>query len=337
MNQNPEISIIVPVYKVERYLRQCLDSIEAQTFCNWECILVDDGSPDGSGAICDEYAARDSRFRVIHRPNGGLSAARNTGIRASVAPYIGFVDSDDWTDPEMFATLHHLITTFDTDVAQISFINEYRTFSRPKPKTRDTVCYKRKDTVRHLFWGDTIPDYMWMKLFRRKVINSPFPEGKVFEDIHTLNSWIKDIDSIVVSPALMYHYRKRRGSIVNSQFSSNRYDYLAACISRVKAFRVIEPEAFSDSEAAAYLWTAAVNAGKSIARLEPDVQARAASIERISEICRNFPDPPLRRLGLKKYFRSRLLGRHPARFNWLMRFVYSGDLHSHHRLKVYFD
>ena len=94
MNQNPEISIIVPVYKVERYLRQCLDSIEAQTFCNWECILVDDGSPDGSGAICDEYAARDSRFRVIHRPNGGLSAARNTGIRASVAPYIGFVDSD---------------------------------------------------------------------------------------------------------------------------------------------------------------------------------------------------------------------------------------------------
>lgn len=337
MNQNPEISIIVPVYKVERYLRQCLDSITAQTFSNWECILVDDGSPDASGAICDEYAARDSRFRVIHRSNGGLSAARNTGIEASRAPYIGFVDSDDWIEPEMFATLHDLITTHDTDVAQISLINEYRTISRPKPGVPRTVCYDRRQMVRHLFSGDTVPDYMWMKLFRRNVIGTPFPEGKVFEDIHTFNSWIKYIDSIVVSPALMYHYRRRQGSIVNSRFSSTRCEYLAACIARVKAFRDVEPEAFTDTEAAAFLWKAAINAAKSIARLEPDEEARNASIGRISATCRRFPSPPLLGLGLKKCFRARLLSRNPDGFTRLMRFVYRGDLHSHHRLKAYFD
>ncbi|MDE5902770.1 MAG: glycosyltransferase [Muribaculaceae bacterium] len=337
MNQNPEISIIVPVYKVELYLRQCLDSIAAQTFSNWECILVDDGSPDGSGAICDEYAARDSRFRVIHQKNGGLSAARNTGIRASRAPYIGFVDSDDWTEPEMFATLHQLITTHDTDVAQISLINEYRSFSRPKHMVHHTVRYDRVQAVRHLFLGDSIPDYMWMKLFRRKVINSPFPEGKVFEDIHTLNSWIKEIHSIVASPAPMYHYRRRRGSIVNSSFSSHRCDYLAACIARVKAFRNVEPEAFTDAEASAYLWKTAIGAAKAIARFEPDDEARRVSVGQISGISRKFPVPPLFGLGLKKYFRARLLSLHPAAFIRLMRLVYSGDLHSHHRLKAYFD
>ena len=106
------ISVIVPVYKVERYLCRCVDSIIAQTYTNLQIILVDDGSPDGSGAICDDYAAKDSRITVIHKKNGGLSDARNAGLVAACGSYIGFVDSDDYIEPEMFEEL--LLKAMDT-------------------------------------------------------------------------------------------------------------------------------------------------------------------------------------------------------------------------------
>ena len=99
---SPEISIIVPVYNVEQYLRRCLDSIRAQTFTDWECILIDDGSPDASGTICDEYAANDGRFRVIHQENRGVSVARNAGLDAARGEWIAFVDSDDWVESETY-------------------------------------------------------------------------------------------------------------------------------------------------------------------------------------------------------------------------------------------
>lgn len=100
MPEIPKVSIIVPVYNTEKYLRRCLDSIAAQTFADWECICVDDGSPDAAGAILDDYAAKDSRFVVIHQENGGVSRARNAGLDAACGEYVGFVDSDDWVESE---------------------------------------------------------------------------------------------------------------------------------------------------------------------------------------------------------------------------------------------
>ena len=102
MSVGPKISVIVPVYKVEPYLRKCLDSIVNQTYRNLQIILVDDGSPDNCGKICDEYAARDRRIEVIHQENGGISAARNAGLNLADGDYIGWVDSDDWIEPEMY-------------------------------------------------------------------------------------------------------------------------------------------------------------------------------------------------------------------------------------------
>ncbi|MDE6447932.1 MAG: glycosyltransferase, partial [Muribaculaceae bacterium] len=152
MIQTPKISIIVPIYKVERYLPECLDSIIRQTFTDWECILVDDGSPDNCGKICDEYAARDPRFRVIHQKNGGLSAARNSGISIAKAQYIGFVDSDDWIEAEMFQTLYNLIRQDDYDMAQVGIFNEYRGKSHRKQLVRTPIILDRRNTVRHLFF-----------------------------------------------------------------------------------------------------------------------------------------------------------------------------------------
>ena len=102
MNQNPRISVIVPVYNVEQYLPRCVESILAQTYENLEILLVDDGAKDGSGAICDAYARQDERVKVIHKENGGLSSARNAGIDASTGEYLSFVDSDDWIEPDMY-------------------------------------------------------------------------------------------------------------------------------------------------------------------------------------------------------------------------------------------
>ena len=120
--KNETISVIVPVYKVEPYLRECVDSIINQTYKNLEIILVDDGSPDNCGAICDEYAAKDSRVRVIHKENGGVSSARNAGIEAATGDYIGFVDSDDWIEPDMYENLLESLQRENAEIAApISF------------------------------------------------------------------------------------------------------------------------------------------------------------------------------------------------------------------------
>ncbi|WP_227166600.1 glycosyltransferase, partial [Enterococcus faecium] len=120
-----EISIIVPVYKVEKYLRKCVDSILAQTFTDFEVILVDDGSPDNSGKICDEYAEKDNRVRVIHKENGGLSSARNAGIDVARGKYLGFVDSDDYIDEDMYEILYENLKIHDADISSVELIPFY--------------------------------------------------------------------------------------------------------------------------------------------------------------------------------------------------------------------
>lgn len=128
----PELSIIVPVYKVEKYLPRCIDSILAQTFRDFELILIDDGSPDNCGAICDEYAAQDSRIRVIHQPNAGVSAARNAGLDIATGAYLGFVDSDDWIEPEMYETMIATAKEKQVDVVVcgVNYCEEDGTFIR---------------------------------------------------------------------------------------------------------------------------------------------------------------------------------------------------------------
>lgn len=120
----PQISIIVPVYKVENYLHKCLDSILAQTFTDWECILIDDGSPDNSGKICDEYAEKDSRFRVIHQENAGVSAARNAGLNVAQGEWITFVDSDDWVERNWLEELYKIAVHNDVDVVECGYWRE---------------------------------------------------------------------------------------------------------------------------------------------------------------------------------------------------------------------
>ncbi len=332
----PKISIIVPIYKVERYLRECLDSILAQTFSDWECILVDDGSPDECPRICDEYTTRDPRFRVIHQKNGGLSAARNSGLREARGKYIGFVDSDDWIAPQMFERLYQLITEYGTDMVQVGYRKEYVGFFRPKSLIKDVSVLDRKEIAREMVFDKRIPSYMWNKLFRREVINTEFPEGKVFEDVAVLNHWVRDIRSAVLAPDTLYHYRMRKSSIINTAFSC-RLDYFEAFREREREMRSLEPEALSEKERSQFLWKAAINSAKSIARKEPDSKLRIKFIKEIQLNIQDFPLPTIGVLGLKKYLRARLLLNHPRLFIWLMRATSPINLDEKYRKRHLYD
>ena len=131
-----EISIIVPVYKVEKYLKKCVDSILAQTFTDFELILVDDGSPDDSGKICEEYAEKDARVRVLHKENGGLSSARNAGIEVAKGKYLGFIDSDDYIAEDMYELLYNTIIKEDAD---LSICGIYDVYEGKAPIVKPTI------------------------------------------------------------------------------------------------------------------------------------------------------------------------------------------------------
>lgn len=332
----PKISIIVPVYKVEHYLTQCLDSILGQTFGDWECILVDDGSPDGCPQLCDQYAARDPRFRVIHRANGGLSAARNSGLREARGEYIGFVDSDDWIAPQMFERLYRLITEHATDMAQVGYLKEYAGYSSPKKLVEQVEVVDRKEIVRRIVCGNRIPNSVWNKLFRREVINSEFPEGKVFEDAAVLNHWVRDIRSAVLAPDTLYHYRMRKGSILHTDFS-RRIEYFEAYCEREREMALLEPDAFSEKERSGFLWKSAIISAKIIARKVPDSESRMKFMQAIIAVCRTFPAPSVGVLGLKRYFRVWLLLRRPAWFIRFMRALASINLDEKYRKNHLFD
>ena len=325
----PAVSIIVPVYNVEAYLEQCLDSIKSQTFTDWECMVVDDGSTDGSGAICDRYAAEDSRFHVIHQANGGLSAARNTGIAAAKADKIAFVDSDDWISPDMIATLSDLIDRYDADIAQIGIWSEFTNGHHISRGIGKEIVLDRLGALTELLYDNKFPSYVWCKMYRRSVMVVPFPEGKVFEDIYTLTSWVAAANRVVLSPKPCYHYRQRKGSIMNSNYIKNRQDHVKAWRHRIQVLRSMYPEVFSEQRIIEFLSKATVDTAKTIARAVPDADDRREAIRKASEQLRKLPPRPFRLKRLRACSRAALLRNHPDTFAALMRFVHIFDFYTH--------
>lgn len=170
---SPIISIIVPVYKVEKYLRQCLDSILVQTFEDWECILVDDGSPDNSGCICDEYAKNDSRFRVIHKENGGVSSARNVGLDNARGEWVYFSDADDELLVDSIETLVSGIRISGIDIVQAGFIKVKDTIVIESQLLSRTCVLDNVQAIKQTYKSDyySYQGYLWTKLFKKDKIN----------------------------------------------------------------------------------------------------------------------------------------------------------------------
>lgn len=201
----PLISVIVPVYRVEKYLHRCVESILSQTYTNFELILVDDGSPDNCGYLCDEYTQKDSRIRVIHRENGGLSAARNSGIEIARGEYFTFIDSDDWVHPRF---LDFLIIPILKDSVCISICDFIREGVFPEEKISTGLsCYELMDAEELLekhFWNY---NYACGKLYHRSLFSEfRYPEGKVFEDTFTTYKLLFQCSQVAFLNLPLYFY-----------------------------------------------------------------------------------------------------------------------------------
>ncbi len=226
----PRISIIVPVYNVELYLKRCVDSILGQTYKDFELILVNDGSPDNCGNICNELALKDSRVKVIHKKNGGLSSARNAGLDMAVGEYVGFVDSDDWITNDMYEHLIGLVDEYDCEIASASYVfsNGESVFNQSKIKINK---YTRKEALYfYLFEGMSkrIADYpVWIKLYRRELFNDiKFPLDQLYEDVATNFSLIQKSSTYVKSNKVCYFYFQDSASITRGGFSERDFDVI---------------------------------------------------------------------------------------------------------------
>lgn len=220
---NELISVIIPIYKVEEYLEECITSIVNQTYSNLEIVLVDDGSPDNCPHMCDEWAGRDSRIKVIHKANGGLSDARNAGIGIASGEYIAFVDSDDFIKLDMLEKLHAALVKADADIAACGIL----TCEGKKQAAwgcRNTVG--TPEQIYALLYNDTAyPVAAWNKLYRRNCWETlRFPVGKTCEDAFTTYQLIHNAQRIVMIPEALYCYRIRSGSIMTSAFSLKKMD-----------------------------------------------------------------------------------------------------------------
>ena len=229
----PLISVIVPVYKVEGYIDNCLGSLLEQSYSNWEAILVDDGSPDSSGEICERYARRDSRFKVVHKENGGQSSARNLAMEHVEGDYIFFLDSDDFLAVDAFEYLMAVALENDADIVQCDYIRGCTT-EFPELSTKSQLKLFDQRTIFTHYAAKIIP---WGKLYRREVIGDiRFPEGLINEDDFTVWKYYYNASIIVVSNRPLYYYTVNPGSTMSQKVRKPDLRYFEAYRERIDYF-----------------------------------------------------------------------------------------------------
>lgn len=225
---NELISIIVPVYKVEKYLERCLISILNQSYRNLEIILVDDGSPDMCGQICDDMASLDNRIKVYHKENGGISDARNYGVERANGEYIGFVDSDDYIHECMYEELYKAIKKSSTLIAECGLTRIYKNKERPHYIGEDYfLVINRQGYLKEFLENKRVYGSVWCKLIHKDIAKRiKFPTGKIYEDAFYNLELIKHVDSYTLISGNYYYYYMREGSITTKPFSPRNMDYI---------------------------------------------------------------------------------------------------------------
>ena len=244
MADKPLISVIVPLYCAEAYLCRCVESILSQTYRAIELILVDDGSTDGSGEICDGYANQDARVRVIHQPNMGVSAARNSGISAARGERISFVDADDWVENDYLSYLSDLL---DQQHVAISACNHFvyaksRDYAKFPPNEQACTLDLRQalDHILYHLPPDVSP---WGKLYQASVFQSlRYPEGKIFEDTYRIADLLCAAGTIAYGPLPKYHYRYHRQTLSKGALPELNWDFLDAVDHMIRVIRAHYPD-----------------------------------------------------------------------------------------------
>lgn len=253
IGMRPLISVIIPIYNVEKYLPRAIESVCRQTYSNLEIILVEDGSPDKCGEICDEYASHDARIKVIHKENGGLSDARNAGLDAMGGEYVAFVDSDDYIAPFFVEELYRALSDTNADISfcQYAVVKKEdtsegeRRFRRPRqvefPKPREMFAYDRKHLLLNMYDQNhkdaTYFIVSWNKLYKAGLWEGiRFPKGKIHEDEATTYKIFDRAKSGAYVTVPMYGYFSAPSSITRDTFSRKRLDWMEALTERIRYF-----------------------------------------------------------------------------------------------------
>lgn len=277
------ITVIIPVYEVEKYLKKCVDSVLGQTYTELEIFLVDDGSPDGCPAICDEYAAMDSRVKVIHKQNGGLSDARNVALDVMTGEYVTFVDSDDYIAPDAIETMYSALTRNHADIA-VGNMESFNENSEPTgfvfPPTKQEIVYTGRDLLK-LINQPSGPN----KLYKSELFRSlRFPKGKLYEDLHIWHKHLQNISSCVMTGKTAYYYLIRSESIMHANYTIRNTDDIEAFVERYEWLDSIGEHALAN-ENRMFIYA---NYAKACAKLDksiPEHSARLAEIKKIYSDC----------------------------------------------------
>lgn len=241
---NDKISVIVPVYNVEKYIEQCLKSISNQTYKNFEVIVVDDGSKDFSGIICDKFSKLDYRIKVIHQSNQGLSGARNTGLKNATGDYITFIDSDDFIKNKMFEEMVLILKEKNADIIECGTIYCDEKGNYIKENTKNKIeIYEKNNQMKELILNGNITTMSWGKLYKKDLFkNFEFPLGKYHEDVFTTYKLLHISKKTIVLNQGFYHYRQVNGSIMNSNFNIKHLDSIKAVLERSKFIEKYYPK-----------------------------------------------------------------------------------------------
>lgn len=233
MNREPLISVIVPIYNVDKYLEQCLSSLANQTYKNIEFLLIDDGSTDKSASICDKWANCDDRFKVFHIKNAGVSNARNLGLTKAVGNYIGFVDSDDWINHDMYEKMLSEMLKTESDICCGGYIEEFSNHQNISLAKYKAAVYTRNEALEQIFSCD-VPKHttwvLWDKLFKKEFVTNIRFTGNIVNGEDMLFLWqaMKSIKTFSLLPLYGYHYRMRPDSMVHTTMTKKHLTVIEA-------------------------------------------------------------------------------------------------------------
>lgn len=286
--KKPLISVIIPVYNVEKYLNRCVESIVGQTYRNLEIILVDDGSPDRCPAMCDAWAEKDNRIKVVHKKNGGLSDARNAGLEMAGGELIGFVDSDDWIAPDMYQCLYETMKADNSDVAACGVKMVWEDDTLPQILTKAGSCVlNRNEAMQALIEESWLKQPVWYKLYKAELIrNIWFPVGKYHEDVFWSYQAIGAAERVSVIDHAGYYYWQRSGSIMGEEYSLKRLDVIEALEYRQEYLERYFPDLAAKARCG--LWFSCMFHGQKILQNLP-AQERLNAFQYINRVLQRHP------------------------------------------------
>lgn len=247
MTQKPMISVVVPIYKVEDYLNRCVNSLVNQSYQNIEIILVDDGSPDNCPAMCDAWANKDSRIKVVHKPNGGLSDARNAGVVIASGELLVFIDSDDWVEPDAFKKMYDRMTADNSDVVScgVRWVYDNGILLRNVTVEQDAILYTQ-DAMSEIISDGKLKQHVWNKLYKTELVKDIlFEKGKYHEDVFWSYQVFGKAKKISIMQESFYNYVQRSDSIMGECYSVKRIDALDAMCQRCEYVKAEFPDLFN--------------------------------------------------------------------------------------------